>query len=68
MQICWLIVLGIPLFGDSENLRYHRGHLLTLGGVLADEDTCKQALSVVQMMKQIAMTSANFGQMHMLLN
>ena len=56
MQIRWLIVLGIRLFGDSENLQYRRGHLPTLGGVLADEGTCKQALSAVQMMKQIAMT------------
>ena len=56
MQICWLIVLDILLFGDSKNLRCHRGHLPILGGVLADEDMCKQALSVVQKMKQIAMT------------
>ena len=55
MQIGGLIVLDILQFGGSENRRYRRGHLLTLGGVLADEGKCKQALSVVEMMKQKAM-------------
>ena len=56
MRIDGQIVLDILQFGDSENLRCRLGHLLTLGGVLAGEGKCKQALLVVQTMKQKAMT------------